>query len=83
MRKASNKVTRQKRLDSAAARENADLEKWASIPFESAKVDLTKSMTNAELGEWMVQVRMAGVVLNKTKPELIGVMRRLDAGKNL
>ena len=69
----------------SAARSKTDVElaKMAATKFDPIDLDLSKTMTNEQLGKWMVPVRVAALHLRMTKPAMIDVVRALSADDSL
>lgn len=55
------------------------MRKMAKTEFKPVALDLSKGMTNDELGKWMMPVRVAALNLGMTKAELVEFVRKLGA----
>lgn len=64
--------------EKAEKRLNRKIANAAALKFQPWKIDLKKLPTNEEFGCQMVWVRVAAVTNNKTKAELINVVKELE-----
>lgn len=87
MPKADSKSTTSKKVKrsrkSVHPKDTATMEEWAATNFEPVDLDLSKTMTNDELGSWMLPVRIAAVHIRMTKPEMVNLVHKMCADESL